>query len=71
MPCLETYANTNTKHVNTQPKPRLNNYTDCIMYVEENNKGRGFSKTEMSFVIHLNDPFKLFTERQFYLVCKI
>jgi AraC-like DNA-binding protein len=47
------------------PKPPLNNYVDCILYVEGNNKGVGFPKTAMSVVFNLNDPFKLFSDRQF------
>src|SRR5450432_618812 len=50
------------KHI---PKPPLDNYVDCIVYVEGNNKGVGFPKTAMSLVFNLNDSFKLFTDRQF------
>lgn len=50
------------KHI---PKSPLDNYVDCIVYVEGNNKGVGFPKTAMSLVFNLNDSFKLFTDRQF------
>jgi AraC-like DNA-binding protein len=50
------------KHI---PGPPLSNYVDCILYVEGNNKGAGFPKTAMSLVFNLNDPFKLFADRQF------
>jgi AraC-like DNA-binding protein len=50
------------KHI---PKSPLDNYVDCIVYVEGNNKGVGFPKMAMSLVFNLNDSFKLFTDRQF------
>jgi AraC-like DNA-binding protein len=50
------------KHIPTYP---LDNYVDCIVYIEGNNKGVGFPKTAMSLVFNLNDSFKLFTDRQF------
>jgi AraC-like DNA-binding protein len=50
------------KHI---PKAPLDNYVDCIVYIEGNNKGAGFPKTAMSLVFNLNDSFKLFTDRQF------
>ena len=50
------------KHILTSP---LDNYVDCILYIEGNNKGVGFPKTAMSLVFNLNDSFKLFTDKQF------
>jgi AraC-like DNA-binding protein len=50
------------KHI---PKFPLDNYVDCIMYLEGNNKGTGFPKTAMSLVFNLNDSFKLFTDLTF------
>jgi AraC-like DNA-binding protein len=50
------------KHI---PKPPLNQYVDCIVYIEGNNKGVGFPKTAMSLVFNLHDSFKLFTDSQF------
>ncbi|HLK31181.1 MAG TPA: helix-turn-helix domain-containing protein [Puia sp.] len=50
------------KHI---PKAPLENYVDCIVYIEGNNKGAGFPKTAMSLVFNLNDSFKLFTDRNF------
>jgi AraC-like DNA-binding protein len=47
------------------PQPPLDNYVDCIVYVEGNNKGVGFPKTAMSLVFNLNDSFKLYTDSQF------
>ena len=47
------------------PRPPLDNYVDCIVYIEGNNKGVGFPKTAMSLVFNLNDSFKLFTDKQF------
>lgn len=38
------------KHI---PKSPLDNYVDCIVYVEGNNKGVGFPKTAMSLVLIL------------------
>jgi AraC-like DNA-binding protein len=50
------------KHI---PRPPLDNYVDCMVYVEGNNKGVGFPKTAMSLVFNLNDSFKLFADKQF------
>lgn len=50
------------KHI---PKFPLDNYVDCILYVEGNNKGTGFPKTAMSMVFNLNDNFRLFTDKGF------
>ena len=50
------------KHI---PKFPLDNYVDCILYVEGNNKGVGFPKTAMSLVFNLNDSFKLFSDFKF------
>jgi hypothetical protein len=50
------------KHTPTAP---LDNYVDCIVYVEGNNKGIGFPKTAMSLAFNLNDSFKLFDDAQF------
>jgi AraC-like DNA-binding protein len=47
------------------PKYPLDDYIDCIVYIEGNNKGVGFPKIAMSFVFNLNDPFKLFTDKAF------
>ena len=40
------------KHI---PGPPLNNYVDCIIYIEGNNKGVGFPKTAMSLAFNLNE----------------
>lgn len=50
------------KHI---PKFPLDNYVDCIIYLEGNNKGTGLPKTAMSLVFNLQDSFKLFTDNQF------
>jgi AraC-like DNA-binding protein len=50
------------KHI---PKYPLCDYVDCIVYVEGNNKGVGFSKTAMSIAFNLNDSFKLFADSKF------
>ncbi len=50
------------RHIPTSP---LDNYVDSIVYIEGNNKGVGFPKTAMSLVFNLNEPFKLYTDRQF------
>ncbi|MCX6317926.1 MAG: helix-turn-helix domain-containing protein [Bacteroidetes bacterium] len=50
------------KHI---PNAPLNQYIDCIVYVEGNNKGVGFPKTAMSLVFNLNDSFKLFDDARF------
>ena len=50
------------KHI---PKFPLDNYVDCIVYVEGNNKGVGFPKTAMSLVFNLNDSFKLYSDAAF------
>lgn len=50
------------KHI---PKAPLNDYIDCLIYIEGNNKGIGFPKTAMSLVFNLNDSFKLFADSRF------
>jgi AraC-like DNA-binding protein len=50
------------KHI---PKPPLDQYVDCIVYVEGNNKGVGFPKTAMSLVFNLSDSFKLYSDSHF------
>src|SRR5579872_4055915 len=47
------------------PAAPLNNYVDCIIYVEGNNKGVAFPKTAMSLAFNLNTSFKLFDDAQF------
>lgn len=47
------------------PKFPLNNYVESILYVEGNNKGAGFPKTNMSIVFNLNDSFKLYSDNKF------
>ena len=47
------------------PDAPLNNYVDCIVYVEGNNKGVTFPKTAMSLAFNLNTSFKLFDDAQF------
>jgi AraC-like DNA-binding protein len=51
-------------HRHIPPFP-LGDYIDSILYVEGNNKGVGFPKTAMSLVFNLNDPFKLYTNKEF------
>lgn len=47
------------------PKLPLGKYVDCILYLEGNNKGAGFPKTNMSMVFNLNDSFKLYADNNF------
>ncbi|MBK6391172.1 MAG: hypothetical protein IPK94_06920 [Saprospiraceae bacterium] len=41
------------------PGAPLDQYVDCMVYVEGNNKGVGFPKIAMSLVFNLHDSFKL------------
>ena len=50
------------KHI---PKFPLDNYVDSILYIEGNNKGAGFPKTNMSIVFNLTDSFKLYSDNFF------
>jgi len=47
------------------PAAPLDNYVDCIVYIEGNNKGVGFPKTAMSLAFNLNNSFKLFDDAHF------
>jgi AraC-like DNA-binding protein len=49
------------KHI---PKFPLDNYVDCIIYIEGNNKGAGLPKIAMSLVFNLNDGFKLYRDKE-------
>lgn len=51
------------KHIPAAP---LNDYVECIVYVEGNNKGVGFPKTAMSLAFNLNSSFKLYDDAQFH-----
>ena len=50
------------KHIPIFP---LDQYIESILYIEGNNKGVGFPKTNMSLVFNLNDSFKLFADDTF------
>lgn len=57
------------KVVKYKPKFPLDNLVDCVLYLENNNKGTGLPKTNMSLVFNLRDSFKLYSDRFFSSSC--